>query len=289
VPECDDKAAPFTARVSRLTVGPLLHMHYQEITPCRVRRGAREIARYPRQACSIYREASAGAWFERAGQEFTTKTGDIVIADLDLPFQTRSLAQAYSHDVWLVPKLALTPYLPASGRPMLQRLAAEPGTARLLGAYLDVLGQEAASMSPATLDRVTDNLCRLIGVACGMAAGEQVDAVREARLAQAKRYVESHLADPHLSPAGVAAALGISLRSLHIAFEPTGSSVARYILQRRLQECRSMLLNDRKRSITDIAFAWGFNTLSGFYRAFQAAYGASPGDLRAASRHPPLN
>ena len=36
-------------------------------------------------------------------------------------------------------------------------------------------------MAPATLDRVTDNLCRLIGVACGMAADAQPDAVREAR------------------------------------------------------------------------------------------------------------
>ena len=36
-----------------------------------------------------------------------------------------------------------------------------------------------------------------------------------------------------------------------------------------------------RRSTGDIAFAWGFGTPSTFYRAFQAAFGLSPGDLRA--------
>ncbi len=93
---------------------------------------------------------------------------------------------------------------------------------------------------------------------------------------QAKRYIQHHLSDPQLSPAGVARALGISLRSLHLAFELSGSSVAQYILRRRLEECRATLMTDLGRPVTDIVFAWGFNSLSGFYRAFQAAFGASP-------------
>jgi AraC-like DNA-binding protein len=35
-----------------------------------------------------------------------------------------------------------------------------------------------------------------------------------------------------------------------------------------------------ERSVTDIAFAWGFNSLVTFYRAFQQAFGAAPGELR---------
>ncbi len=108
--------------------------------------------------------------------------------------------------------------------------------------------------------------------------------MREARLAQAKQHIERHLAEPDLSPATIASALGVSVRSLHLAFEVEGTSVARTILRRRLEECRSTLVTDPHRPITDIAFAWGFNSLSGFYRAFQAAFGAAPGDLRAAGR-----
>ena len=54
------------------------------------------------------------------------------------------------------------------------------------------------------------------------------------------------------------------------------------MLHRRLQECRAALLTSPTRTAIDIAFAWGFS-LSTFYRAFQAAFGLSPGDLRAAS------
>lgn len=193
-----------------------------------------------------------------------------MIADLDLPFETRSLAPAFDHDVWLLPKAALAPYVPAPGQPALRKLPAHHATTRLLSAYLDSLGQEAAGMTPAVLHQVTDTLCRLAGIACGACAAseEQFDAVREARLAQANQYIERHLADPYLSPARVATALGVSLRSLHAVFESAGTSVARRILQQRLEECRATLLNDRNRPVIDIVFAWGFNSLSGFYQAF---------------------
>ena len=282
-PERDDTIVPFQARVSRATMGPLLHVNYKNVGACRVGRHLREISRHPRQSCSIYREASPGAWFRRAGQEFTTARGDFVISDLDLPFETRPLGDAYAHDVWLLPKLGLVPYLPASGRPILQKLCSTHAVGKLLSAYLDALGREAARMSPETLDRVVDNLSRLIGIAFGAAGGGQPDAPREARQAHAKQHIDQHLADPSLSPASVATTLGISLRSLHAMFEQTGTSVARHILQRRLEQCHATLLSDRGRPVTDIAFAWGFNSLSGFYRAFQAAFGASPGDVRATS------
>jgi AraC-like DNA-binding protein len=35
------------------------------------------------------------------------------------------------------------------------------------------------------------------------------------------------------------------------------------------------------RSVTDIALAWGFNSLATFYRTFREAFGATPNELRA--------
>ena len=70
---------------------------------------------------------------------------------------------------------------------------------------------------------------------------EQRDALRAARLEQIKRYVDQHLAEMDLTPAKVAQAVGVSLRSLHLAFEPTGTSFAEHVTRRRLQECRATL------------------------------------------------
>jgi len=48
--------------------------------------------------------------------------------------------------------------------------------------------------------------------------------LRAARLEAAKRHIDQHLAEPGLTPTGTAAALGISVRHLHLLFEPTGIS-----------------------------------------------------------------
>jgi transcriptional regulator GlxA family with amidase domain len=52
------------------------------------------------------------------------------------------------------------------------------------------------------------------------------------------------------------------------------------VRQTRLKECRAALIADPTRSVTDIAFAWGFGSMPSFYRAFQGAFGLSPGDAR---------
>ena len=89
--------------------------------------------------------------------------------------------------------------------------------------------------------------------------------------------IEGALRDRRLSRTGL---IGISKRHLHLLFEPTGTSVARTILARRLQKAHRLLTSATSRSVTDIAFDCGFGSLPTFYRAFRQAYGISPGDLR---------
>lgn len=86
-----------------------------------------------------------------------------------------------------------------------------------------------------------------------------------------------------LTPASTAVALGISLRHLHLLFEPTGTSFAHYVAQRRLFQRRAVLTSptDVHRSVADIAFGWGFNSLATFYRAFEGEFGMPPTASRA--------
>jgi transcriptional regulator GlxA family with amidase domain len=78
----------------------------------------------------------------------------------------------------------------------------------------------------------------------------------------------------------VADHLGISLRSLHFAFEATGASVGLRILSARLRRARDFLVRFPKRSILDIALDCGFDNLATFYRGFSRAYGHPPGEVR---------
>jgi transcriptional regulator GlxA family with amidase domain len=52
------------------------------------------------------------------------------------------------------------------------------------------------------------------------------------------------------------------------------------VQRRRLEECRAALIADATRAVIDIAFAWGFGSMPSFYRAFQGAFGLSPGEAR---------
>jgi AraC-like DNA-binding protein len=276
-----DAEGPFAARFSARSSGPLLNCRFDS-DGFHATRKDREIAHRQWHGYRVYREASAGVWFRIAGQEMLSATGDLLVTDADALFEARPVHR-YADESWLLPKSLLGPHLPARGRPRLIRLSGASGVGALAAGYLESLTEHWDSISEPAMSSVADTLARLIGIACGGSAADQPDAVRAGRLVEARRHIDRHLADPALSPAGVAAALGISVRTLHLLFEPTGSSFARYVQRRRLEECRTALLANPKRPVTDIAFAWGFINLSTFYRVFKGAFDMPPSDLRAGS------
>jgi AraC-like DNA-binding protein len=69
---------------------------------------------------------------------------------------------------------------------------------------------------------------------------------------------------------------------LHKLFAAEHQTVSEYIRGLRLERCRRDLLDPRlaDRTVSAIAFRWGFGDLSGFNRAFNATFGASPRDVR---------
>jgi AraC-like DNA-binding protein len=151
----------------------------------------------------------------------------------------------------------------------------------MVRAYLAAFAEQVDTLDDSDGGLVLDNFCRLLGLACGAAAGEHCEAIRSARLEQAKRYIGLHLADPDLTPETAAAALKMSVRQLHLVFEPSRTTFAQYALRRRLEECRAALVSPvGERSVTDIALAWGFKSLWTFNRSFRQAFGATPTEFR---------
>ncbi len=279
-----DQERPFTGRLIGLRAGSVAQIR------CRADRhssfrGPREIARRSwHDHFLFYREFSAGAWFGWDGGELVTRPGELVIGDPMVPLAARPRAD-FDYEVWVLPRKFLDPHLPASRRPRSLVLTDSAGLDGMIKAYLDAFAGQFEPLGDGGVDLVADNFCRLLAVAFGSAAGEQQEPIRLARLEEAKRYVDLHLAYPDLTPEKAAGALRVSVRSLHLLFEPSGESFAEYVLRRRLEECRAALASPiGERSITDVAFGWGFNNLATFYRAFRRAFGATPGELRAQAR-----
>jgi AraC-like DNA-binding protein len=122
---------------------------------------------------------------------------------------------------------------------------------------------------------------RVRGSSSRPARGEALRRLRSQRIIT---YIYQNLADPDLCAAGAARALGLSVRSLHLALAPEGESFNLLVQRRRLAACLALLHRpDRGDRIADIAFACGFNSLSSFYRAFRGCFGACPRSLDSRS------
>ena len=108
------------------------------------------------------------------------------------------------------------------------------------------------------------------------------------RREQVRSFIESHLHDPRLTPTSAAEALRMSSRYLHQIFNDDGETVARYILRRRLEECARLLLDAAHsgRTVTEIAFQYGFNDASHFGRVFRERYGTTPRQYRERPESP---
>jgi AraC-like DNA-binding protein len=97
-----------------------------------------------------------------------------------------------------------------------------------------------------------------------------------------QRYIDGHLSDPELRPAEIASAAEISVRHLHRLFAGSGGTLGDCIRKLRLQQCRNDLENPRLRSktITEIAFSWGFSDSAHFSRSFRKQFGICPRKFR---------
>lgn len=157
------------------------------------------------------------------------------------------------------------------------------GTSRA-GATLHRLSQslyyEARRMNEEETTAALDAYFHALAVSFG--SNEIPEQASAGLLQQILGYVNAHLAEPTLSPLEVASSAGISLRHLHRVFSATGNTMGDYVRVRRLEECRKDMLDFRHRAktITEIAFGWGFSDAAHFSHAFRKQFGVSPRAFR---------
>jgi AraC family transcriptional regulator, positive regulator of tynA and feaB len=107
---------------------------------------------------------------------------------------------------------------------------------------------------------------------------------RPALRASMERYIEQNLLNGAVTPAAIAAAHWVSIRTVNRVFSATGQTLGEVVRARRLARARAEV-TDRDRSISVIAHRWGFSDTSHFSRTFKAHYGCSPTDYRNTYRY----
>jgi AraC family transcriptional regulator, positive regulator of tynA and feaB len=156
--------------------------------------------------------------------------------------------------------------------------------ASLMGSFLGSLMPVVSSLDVATRDAVADAALDIARAVVTTRDDPQPRQRTAARLTAVRLYIDANLSNPSLSPATIAKANAISLRTLHRLFESTDDSVGSVIRERRLSRCRADLLRGTDESVSTIAFRWGFRNMSFFSRVFRERYGVSARELQVAAR-----
>lgn len=221
------------------------------------------------------------------GHEVELQDGDCVLSDSSAPSRTRLLGPNYSYGLSFDYD-TLTRYIPQPEAIFGLRLSGNAGLGHTVRTLIHSLWLQMERGLPAQFGPgLAKNLLELTAAAYAMQyAAEIAEASLAAgRRGQIKRFIEAHLRDADLTATAVADGLGLSPRYVRMVFAGTAESVSDYIMRRRLEECALQLTSVplAARSITDIAFEWGFSSMAHFTRSFKERYGMTPSDYKRAS------
>lgn len=220
--------------------------------------------------------------FEQEGRRALLEPGTWSIYDTTRSY-TVSTPDDVKLDVLLLPREAILGGNPGLERLFVRRLPARVGTSRLA---CDAIRNAVESPDGMPRADSADAILRLVRLALLEQAGETKPlAARWILRDRIKAHVATRLADPGLDSDSIAQALRCSKRTLHKAFEDDPCTLHQHIWVQRLEGTRAELEDPRSaRSISEVAFAWGFNSPEHFSRVFRARYGASPREWRLSRR-----
>jgi len=105
-------------------------------------------------------------------------------------------------------------------------------------------------------------------------------------LHKAKEYVAKHFTDPNLGLIEVASYAGLSPAHFsHVFKKSVGISFTRFIQRVRVDEAKQLLMRSEK-SITEICFCCGFNSVAHFIRVFRSQEHTTPSGYKLSARAP---
>lgn len=173
----------------------------------------------------------------------------------------------------------------------MERIGQDNGALIVLGHYAAALMRGLLPMdSSALASLATEYMCNLVSAMIEAAKltpnlPRTAAAKSQPNLIAIKADIEIRLAQKDLSLTSFATARGVTVRHLQKLFEAEGRTFSDYLLERRLERARQLLLNPSAtpRPISTIAFDLGFGDLSYFNRTFKRRFGITPRETRARS------
>lgn len=217
------------------------------------------------------------------GREVIMQPGDLSIYDTSRPYSLL-FTEEFRNLIMMFPKDRLDMPVPFTEQLTAAQLGAETGLAPVVSAFLSQFPAQLADLP----DRVRGKLAHTSIDLVGTLLAQMLDSDTAPRdphqvlLQKIHSYIDTNLGVPDLSPGMIAQAHYISTRHLHSLFRELDTTVSTWIRERRLERCRTDLLDPmlEGRTIAAIAARWGFSDAAHFSRIFKTHFGVSPSELR---------
>lgn len=255
----------------------------------RVIRSARQIAKAPEDYFLISVQLSGSGAIVQDGQTAQLQEGQFCLYNTTRIYELL-FAKPFEQLVLQMPADKLNPLLVLPEKTVAKAVNGCHGLGKVTLDLIMSTYREVEDLRPQQLGRVSDIIVELLA-AClnqSVCAPGFSSRTRITRLFEIKHFIGSRLHDAMLNVDMVADVFRVSPRYVHMLFEDEDTTAAGYIRELRLQKCKQDLLdvNHSHRSLTDIAFSWGFNSSAHFSRLFSERFGVSPREFRAMGSDP---
>jgi AraC-like DNA-binding protein len=217
------------------------------------------------------------------GRESRIEPGDMFMIDPSRPFCIET-GEILTHSVYLEPQ-ALRGVVPELETLTARAISGNQGPGALFRSMLDETFALAPTLSEETADRIADALPHVWGVALGALAAQGTNPPSRLRLLHKQRildFARAHLRHHDLDANAVANGVGLSTRYVYELFSDEDVSLMKWVWSKRLERCHTDLATPalQGRSISEIAYHWGFSNVAHFSRAFRQSFGRSPREFR---------
>lgn len=239
--------------------------------------------------CLLVAFASTGSHrVEQDGRQIVVVTGDMVLIDSSRPFRVL-MGERFRSQLFAVPKSALRLSAAQSRAITATSLSDRPAVSTVVKhTLINILTHGSAIESDPEAAAIGDHAIDMIGTLIRSAFAVEVDVDNKAAVLRESVmfFIRQHHNVRNLTPAVIATAHHVSLRTLHAAFAATGRSLMETVREIRVRQARQDLTNPyfRQWSIAQIADAHGFTSASDFSRSFRTTHGVTPTEYRETQR-----
>ncbi len=254
-------------------------------TRSRVRRTSRAISRVTDAYVKVIYQVSGESILVQNGRSAYLKPGSWCIGDCITPYDLILPIDNYQHLVVYLPHKVFGSRIPDIERFTARSFSNMSGLGKVTFDFIQSTLREIDNIEPEAAPRLACTLLDLLVTDLRETFQLAKASMRNGTMTvlEIKSFIHEQLANPDLSVDLIANALHLSKGYVHFLFQMEALTVSRYIWDLRLEKCRTALADAAQahRSVSDIAYAWGFNSLSHFSHTFKSRFGVSPRDYRS--------